>query len=656
MMEYAVSTVPLNAEWIEVNGTGSYASATVGTVLTRKYHGLLVDNLGPPAWGRHVLVNWVKETVETRDRNAIELAPVPASSTERSPEALYPSEFKLEPLPVWRFKLGKTELEKSLVMPYLSDVVILSYRVENEPLTLLLEPYISFRRNHILAERNKFMNTGIRITEKGCVIEPYEGMPPLHVVTGDGPAKIEESGEWISDIYYSEEEARGYPCLEDCFIPMRIRLTLKPGQTSRVAIGTTRHADIERVWSQELERRKTARQNVRQRTQKCRDTTLKHLIEALDLAAGAFLVQVPPDRQDTVLAGYHWFEDWGRDTMIALPGVAFCRGENCRGLNVIKTFCKHLREGRIPNFIGPAGGEPAYNSVDGSLWLFWAVQQYLEYSGNPEDLYDDIWPALKDVIKHFAAATRQDAKMCEDGRLYCGSPETQLTWMDAAPGGRPVTPRWGHPIEINALWYNALAFANELAAYFGDSDYVPPCSLENLAATLQKSYWLAQKGYIADNINEAGIDCRLRPNQLFAISLPHTAFSVDQARKALNAVRTALLTPRGMRTLDPGDPEYRGRCAGDVAKRDVAYHQGTVWPWLSGAFGEAWLKLYPDSEPAKELIVQYLKGWEEHLSEAGLGTVSEIFDGDPPHTPRGCIAQAWSVAELLRLARLVCQA
>ena len=642
-------------EWLDVDGTGGYASATVDSVLTRKYHGLLVSNLGAPAWGRHVLVTWINDAlIHNGGAEQAVLAPGVATDSNRSPEVLKAVSFTADPVPTWRFESGPLMLERKLAAIHLHDMVIITYRAEGAVARLRLKPMLSYRRNHILATQNDSFDAGLHHYENGFAITPYEGMPAMHAVfNGAASIDVRADGTWFEDAYYAEEEARGYPCTEDLCMPASIDLKIDPGESCCVAIGITKPHDPEQLWERELERRRADRKHTVKRAGAQSPPELKQLAAALDHAAGSFLVNVPPDGRNTVLAGYHWFEDWGRDTMIALPGVAFCRGELERGLAVLDTFCAHDRDGRIPNFIGPAGGEPAYNSVDGSLWLFWAVQQYIKHGGEVEKLRSAVWPALRSIIHHFANGTRDDAAMIADGRLRCGSPDTQLTWMDAAPGGKPVTPRWGFPIEVNALWYNALCFAADLAERLEDTSYHSPCCSEGLAQVLRQTYWLENAGYIADNLNDAGVDRKLRPNQVFAVSLPHSAFSPEQGRSAIEVVRDHLLTPRGLRTLDPRDQDYHGQCVGAVESRDAAYHQGTVWPWLLGGFGEAWLKTHPGSREGREFLVRYLSDWMPHLDEAGLGSVSEIFDGDPPHTPRGCIAQAWSVAELLRLVRLV---
>jgi predicted glycogen debranching enzyme len=282
--------------------------------------------------------------------------------------------------------------------------------------------------------------------------------------------------------------------------------------------------------------------------------------------------------------------------------------------------------------------------------MYWAIQQYLAAGGRRESVREQLWAVMKQGIRHFAEGHEEDAWMAANGLLHCGSRDTQLTWMDATVHEQPVTPRWGYAVEINALWYNALQFCAELAAEFGDRDYQAPMAGETLAVAFVETFWLTEKGYLADVVNDDGVDAALRPNQIFAVSMPHSPLPKDKMAAVVEAVQKHLLTPVGLRTLAPGDPAYQGRYGGGSEMRDGAYHQGTVWPWPFGGFAEAYLKVHDFSPAARRQVRKWLRGWLPHLNEAGLGTVSEIFDGDPPHRPAGCIAQAWSIAELLRSA------
>ncbi len=641
-------------EWLDVNGTGGYASGTVLGPPSRKYHGLLVTNLPAPAAGRHVLVTAMEEAVEL-DGVTSSLAGVEFDGGG-SVTPVLPEHFEAIPAPTWTYRLPGVRVERSVLMLYRRDAVLVRYRFD-APATasgrLVLGPLLAYRRNHDLACRNPYLNVHPDTRPGGFHLEPYAGMPPLNVqVTGPRSTVFTPASEWREGVYYRLEQERGYPAREDLFRPGVLTIEFRAGDTVLVMLSTGPVEAPGALLAQELGRR-------RMRCAAARETALRFarnedeeaLGTALCLSAETFLVRVPPDRP-TVPAGYHWFEDWGRDTLISLPGLAFVNGRLKTGLEVMQTFVDHERDGRIPNYIGPAGAG-AYNSVDAPLWLFWALEQYLLYGGELQELRRFL-PVLKRILDRLAGGSTGDGVYLDrSGLLHSGTPETQLTWMDAIVDGQPVTPRCGFAVEICALWFNALRFACDLAAAFGESGYTPPVDPARVAIAFRERFRLPDRPYLADVVGEGGQDGSLRPNQIFAVSLPHSPLGAREARAVVDAVTCALFTPRGLRTLAPDAPAYRGRYAGSVRERDFAYHQGTVWPWLLGHFGEAFLKTHGWRHEARQILRDHLRGWLPHLFEAGVGSVSEVFDGDPPHRPGGCIAQAWSVAELIRLFSLI---
>ncbi len=641
-------------EWLEVNGRGGYASLSVTGAPTRKYHGLLVANLTGAAAGRHVLVNAVLDSL-TAAGSVGSLSTLEQVNPGAIPPAANLRSFVLDLVPTWVFRVGPAEIEKSIVAVQGEDTVVIRYCLARGEGRLRVHPLLSFRRNHEMGRENHYFRTHATLTETGFFAAPYDGMPEIHVaVDGARPAQVETVGQWFQQVFYRQEEERGFAAAEDLCGPAAVTVNLEAGTPVYITLSTLPNAKQGgQLWEEEMsQRRRSRKRDAAFMRNRFSDAGERGVACRLSAAAAQFVIQAPPNRM-TVLAGYHWFEDWGRDTMIALPGLTFARGQAATGLAILKTFIAAARNGRIPNYIGPAGVEPSYNSVDASLWLFWTVQQYLQFGGSRKTAVKELWPVLKTIIQAYSRAQWPDVRMTEEGLLYCGTPDTQLTWMDACASGRPVTPRWGLPVEINALWYNALAVAADLAAAAGDSSYQPPVSLDSLAAAFRKTFWLPDHGFLADVVNEKGQDIAIRPNQIFAVSLPCSPLLPEQAAAVTACVRQHLLTPCGLRTLSPDDPAYQGRYAGNPDARDAAYHQGTVWPWLLGAFGEAWLKVNNNSETARAFLRETLTVWSDHLEQAGLGTVSEIFDGDPPHLPNGCIAQAWSVAELLRLYLLL---
>jgi predicted glycogen debranching enzyme len=371
---------------------------------------------------------------------------------------------------------------------------------------------------------------------------------------------------------------------------------------------------------------------------------------AQTLAAAADQYIVSRGDQKTVIAGYHWFSDWGRDTMIALPGLTLPTGKHEVARSILRTFAKHVDQGMLPNRFPDAGETPEYNTVDATLWFFEAARAFLAYSGDLEFVRNELYPVFAAIISWHARGTRYGIKVDPSGLLNSGEPGIQLTWMDAKVGDWVVTPRRGKPVEIQALWYNALCIMEDLARRFGDEAgqkrYRHMAALAHWA--FNRLFWNAENGCLYDVVNGGPPDASIRPNQIFAVSLPHSMLSPERARSVVEKVQEHLLTPYGLRSLAPSDSQYRGRYMGDPSSRDGAYHQGTVWPWLLGPFITAYVKVNGASEAARRQAEEWLASLKDHLSDAGLGHVSEIFDGDAPHRPCGCMAQAWSVAEVLR--------
>lgn len=643
-------------EWLDVNGSGGYASGTVAGPPSRKYHGLLVANLPAPASGRHVLVTALEERFDTKNGTFL-LSGVDCTARPWT-DTVYPEQFTIEPAPTWTYRVGALEVERTILMMHRRDAVLIRYRFQADSTAtggrLALGPLLAFRRNHALAHRNPYLSAVLDTLPGGFRIAPYPGMPSLFCQVS-APCTVDNASapEWREGVFYRVERDRGYPAHEDLFRPATVSVEFAAGDTVIVAFATEQLEDIETLFQEELDRRRDALDTAREAARRfARNKDDETLCTALLASAETFIVRVPPDRP-TVLAGYHWFEDWGRDTLIALPGLAFVRGRLEAGLEVLRTFVDYERDGRIPNYIGPEGAG-AYNSVDAPLWLFWTLQQYLFYGGSLAEVRR-FWPAMKRILDRLAADDEDDdaVYLAASGLLHSGTPTTQLTWMDAAVDGRPVTPRYGFAVEICALWYNAVCFARQVATAFGEVGYAPPADPAQIAAAFRDRFYLPNESYLADVVNDDGVDASLRPNQVLAVSLPYSAVAEARARGIVTAVQNALLTPRGLRTLAPDAPAYRGRYEGPVRERDHAYHQGTVWPWLLGHFGEAYLKTHGWRTEARDYLRGTLNGWLPHLLEAGVGSVSEVFDGDTPHRPDGCIAQAWSVAELIRLFSLV---
>ena len=643
---------PAECEWLVTDGCGGYAGGTLAGCNTRKYHGMLVANLAGAANGRHVLVSSLGDTVEIGGP----LHELSGHAFRGAPSSCaLPSEFSSRATANWTWRLDGVKVERTVSMTGVAGSTLIRYTRTDAPVPvrLRLAPSLAFRRNHTLSRANACLRPAIDPVADGFCVSPYEGMPSLRVrIQGGAGVAVEPRGVWIEKVHYACEEERGYDACEDLFVPAALTVDWPEGTPLYVALSTVPIADLATAWRREETRRRATRRRAAAFAEThgfAGDEAV--LAENLCLAADQLLITAPPVRP-TVIAGYPWFEDWGRDTLISLPGLTFARGELEQGLAILRTFASFAKGARLPNYIGPCGAEPSYNSVDAALWFFWAVQQYLACGGGRAAVHTELWPVLKQLLAHMADGSDPLIAMTADGLLRCGDRDTQLTWMDAAIDGRPVTPRWGLPVEINALWYNALCLCAGLAAQFGDTAYRAPVAPAAAAAAFERTFWLPELGYLADAVNEEGVSREIRPNQIFAVSLPFSALSTAQARAVVATVETHLLTPRGLRTLAPGHPDYRGHYGGGTESRDHAYHQGTVWPWLMGAFGEAYLRVAEDPAAARTRLREWLAAWVPHLCEAGIGSISEVFDGDAPHQPNGCTSQAWSVAELLRLQRL----
>jgi predicted glycogen debranching enzyme len=653
-------------EWLETDGRGGYASSTLANRHTRRYHGLLVANLQTPA-GRHLLLSKLEDSLLAGGEEHF-------FSSHRYPGVLFPpdqpvlEEFLLDLCPSFTSRAGRIPVKKSILMPQGKETLLVRYDLERCPHggILRLKPFLAFRGYHELAHENAFLCGRAKGIENGFRIEPYAGMPSL-VVQTSRTSRFTPSPLWYNRFQYTEERERGFDWEEDLFLPGIIEVPVERKCTVILSIccdgDTMRHhvPNPTAIWKTEVVRRGRDQAANKRQTGGFTGEDREHLL-ALFRAARSFLITTPSGRP-AVIAGYPWFGSWGRDTLISLPGLCFSTGSIADGIEILTEIGRHERDGLLPNFFSADGTPEAYNTVDSSLWYFWTVQQLGTRCGimSPDKalIRDRFWPVMKRIIRSFMDGTRFGIGMDARGLLQAGDGQTALTWMDATVGGIPVTPRHGYPVEINALWYNALCFARDLTAEFGDPPFFDCDVIPLLRRSFREAFWghdaaSCPQGCLGDVFHDGVLDTAVRPNQIFAVSLPFSPLDPAEQTAVVRAVREQLLVPCGLRTLSPADPAYRGRYRGNPAERDGAYHQGTVWPWLLGAFGEAALRVADDPELEKENLRQYLRTFlRQHLVEAGIGSVSELFDGDAPHRPGGCIAQAWSVAELLRLYRLL---
>jgi len=592
-------------EWLETNGLGGWASSSITFANTRRYHGMLVAAL-PGRTERTVLVAKFDETV-----GGVDLA------ANRFPGCIHPRgfehlvSFRRDLFPVWEYATGGITLRKTIATPRGRNATIILYEVIDcaSPFELRLSPFLAGRDYHSL------------------IHDSDAALPYVHIkVPG---ATFEAKPDRWKNFVYDRERERGLDSEEDLFIPGAYVITMNRGDVLPVVLATE-----DREWNAlamiEEERKR--------REALISPTDNRQPITALTLAAEQFLI----DRDDkkTIIAGYHWFTDWGRDTMIALPGLCLATGRFDDAKQILRRWLAAASSGMIPNRFPDGTNEPEFNSVDAGLWLFIAIWRYREATGDDLFVRDEALPVLRDAINWLERGTRYNIHVDLDSLLYAGARGVALTWMDAIVDGEAVTPRRGKPVEINALWYNALRIVATLSG-----DAALASRADTVREAFETAFWNRDAGVCFDVVNPN--DASIRPNQLFAIALPFPLFDDVRAEEILNACESQLLTPVGLRTLAPSDPNYLGQLLGDQRARDTAYHQGTVWPWLLGAYIDAVIRYRGDTgrESARGLIANM----QAHLAEAGVGTISEIFDGDAPHSPRGCIAQAWSVGEVLRV-------
>ena len=627
----------LDREWLETNGLGGFASSTIAGLNTRRYHGLLVAATKPPV-GRMVLLSKLEETlILNGERFDLSANQYPGVIHPQGYQ--YQTRFRLDPFPVFTYQVEGVEIEKSVFMVQGENTTVVQYQLKtpHDSVRLEVRPLIAFRDYHNTTHENGGLDSSLA-SEAGVVsVAPYPGLPRLYLAH-DAEA-VEIGGGWYRNFEYRAEQERGLDYREDLFNPLVMRFDLS--QQSAAIIASTERHDVR-------EARQLRTNEISHRASIAASSPVKdELVRSLATAADQFIVA--RGEQKTVIAGYHWFSDWGRDTMISLPGLTLVTGHFDVARSVLLEFSKHVDQGMLPNRFPDAGEQPEYNTVDGTLWYFEAIRAYHEYTGDTE-LVRRLYPVLADIVAWHVRGTRYGIKVDSSGLLASGVPGVQLTWMDAKVGDWVVTPRYGRPVEIQALWFNALRVMDDFATMLGD--VAAQKKYSGMAAVVRWSFnrlfWNVEAGCLYDVVNGGPPDVSIRPNQVFAVSLRHSMLSAERARQVVDVVRRELLTPYGLRTLSPRDSRYIGHYGGDQRSRDGAYHQGTVWPWLMGPFITAYVKVNGGSDRSRAEAAEWLQPLRAHLSDAGLGQISEIFDGDPPHRPVGCFAQAWSVAEVLR--------
>ncbi|HTB72818.1 MAG TPA: amylo-alpha-1,6-glucosidase [Polyangiaceae bacterium] len=637
-------TSPLvTREWLVTNGLGGYASGAVATLATRRYHGLLVAALPAPL-GRTMLIAHLTEVVRMPGGRA---APLAGKLTE----------FRLElGLPVWRYEVEGFVIERRVWMAHGSNTVFSSYALVggNTAIEMELEPWIRFRPHDGALDLPLGGPYALQVVDDRYEIAS-EGYPPLRMGLDGGQHTFTMDRKRLGDVRYLLERARGYESVGELHSPGFFRIGLAPGATVTFFGSSepwTALAPAVRTHARSTEETRR-RQLLAAAHPAAREGLAAHLVIAADqfLVAPAARADDAATRHDsrsagTVIAGYHWFTDWGRDTMISLEGLTLVTGRSIEARTILRTFADAVRDGLIPNLYPEHGSEGLYHTADATLWFFHAIDRYVSITGDRETLRL-LLPRLVEIIDRHVAGTRFSIGVAPDGLLSQGASGYALTWMDAKVGDLVVTPRRGKAVEINALWYNALRLiARWLDEERGDeAGAAYRARAQRAYDAFNERFWYEAGGYLYDVIDgESGDDPSFRPNQLLAVSLPHAVLDPSRWGNVLDQVQSQLLSPFGLRSLAPGEPRYQAKYFGPLRARDLAYHQGTVWAWLVGPFIDASMKVRGHAGPAREL----LEAFARHLGEAGVGSISEIFDAETPFTPRGCIAQAWSVAEVLR--------
>jgi predicted glycogen debranching enzyme len=621
----------LAREIIRTNRAGSYSSSTIVGCNTRKYHGLLICPVDELGGERFVLLSALDVTVVNKDKR-FNTGIRKYKGDYFSPKGhKYIEDFDADNVPSRIYRVGNVIFKQESLFCHYEEQLLMRFTIleASEPMTLHFRPFLAFRNIHDLTHANMYANTKVEFIENGVKSKMYEGFPYLNMQFST-EVEIVPVPDWYLGVEYIEEQKRGYDFSEDLFTPGFFELKAKKGDVI--------------VFSASTKEEKTS--GLKQKFTRTVSGKIQRdsFINCLRNAAQQFVEK--RGGKTLIIAGYPWFGSWGRDTFISLPGLALARHRLVLYREVLDTQVNKMKNGLFPN-MGNADN-PAFNSVDAPLWFFWAVQQYTLHGGT--DGWERYGEAANSVLKAFKDGTTFNIHMRDNGLIYADAPGKALTWMDAVVYGTPVTPRRGYAVEIQALWYNAICFCLEMAAAVKDKSFIK--EYEKLPELIKKSFlevfWDDKLGYLADYVNDdEGKNTFVRPNMVIAVSLPFTMLDKSQMKSILDIADKELVTSRGLRTLSPRNEFYQGQCEGNQETRDNAYHQGTVWPWLLGPFCEGWLRVYGQQGVAK--VRKLVFGLEAVMSEHGISTISEIYDGDPPHSPQGTISQAWSVGEVLRI-------
>ncbi|HEV8111161.1 MAG TPA: amylo-alpha-1,6-glucosidase [Planctomycetota bacterium] len=641
----------MTREWLETDGRGGYASSTILMCPTRRYHGLLVAP-APAAGGgglgtRFVFLSRFEETLHGGGRSVpISMARYPGLWAPHGHQAI--ESFDLRPWPSFLYLFGSARIERDVLMAKSRPAVLLRYRVSGQrnAVELALRPLLPFREADALTFENIALDPSTERGASGIRCQPYPALPSIHIAVAGAPVRFDADPVWYRQLEYPADLARGYDGREDQFSPGTLRIGVESGVEVFVAASIDGPVgDIAELWKRETDARKKSLGS-------CADDPVRSRAAAL-LVADDFLFRTAAGRP-SVIAGYPWFGEWGRDAFISLPGLLLARGEVKRCREALEGALPFLDGGLMPNIFGATRADSSYGSADASLWFARAVRLLEVASGSEESIAQRFLPALTEIARAYSEGTRLGIRSDEGGLVRAGSPEANATWMDAQTADGPVTPRDGCAVEIEALWYALLAHLEDTHKRRGEEALAKEWGARKrlAGAAFLERFWLPE-GYLADSWKDGVVDRAMRPNMVIAAALEWSPLTREKRADVVRAAETELVVPVGLRTLEPRDPRYRGRFQGGPDERDKSYHQGTVWPWLLGFWCEAFLRAFGRGEAQLQRVRSALSAFDGEIDKAGLLHVSEVYDGDPPHRPGGTVAQAWNTAELLRAWSLV---
>ena len=649
-------------EWLITNGLGSYASSSILGINTRKYHALLVAALDPPG-NRTVCLSKLDEDILVgSDVNRL--------GSNEFHDVIYPEGYKLieqfsiNPFPTYTYNVDNVQVIKTVFMPRRKNAVAITYKLTNKnnmSVKVRLYPLLTCRYYHTVVYQSK-VPLNFTLKSDGAEFQAIFQRPQATIICHATDGKFKEGINWLNHMHYRDELMRGEADVDDCFQPGYFELQVSANGQKKFAVTCeVSHESQEKgkisgsIGDKIQEVQASFIQELNQKSELLsafhRDHPAVPMSDWLNwilLAADSFLVEDTMGKK-TIIAGYHWFEPWGRDTFISLPGLMLVTGKYSDAKDILQNYIQYCKSGLIPNFIADKTGIPLYDTVDGTLWYVNAVLQYVKYTGDFGFVKDVLWEKLQSIVENHQKGTLFGIRLDEDGLLMHGP---RLTWMDASVGNDVITPRTGKAVEIQALWFNALRTMELLAIKFEE-----PALAEKYIAMADKAqqsfsekFWNQKENCLFDVVDSKTSDASIRPNQIFAVSLNYNMLDSKKNQNVVEVVNRELVTPYGLRTLSLGDPKFVGKCAGDSRSRDMAYHNGTIWPWLMGPYVSAYLKVNDYTAKARQQMLEnlILPLFTVGIHQGGLGTINEIYDCDPPNEPRGCISQAWSVAEPLR--------